>query len=174
MSPAPPMWTAAQLADARLDARWRARRSGPEARVFRAVLRAFVERAGPVPVEAVVASLPELDAARVREGLVRLDADDLLVLAGGAVDVAYPFAGRPTPFVVDLPGGQSRFSCCAIDALGIAPMVGGRVQVRAPCHQSGAPLAFPVDPDGPGAAAAAVMVWVARPGEDARRCTDTL
>jgi hypothetical protein len=168
------MWTAAQLADPARDARWRARREGPEARVFRAVLRAFVERAGPVPVEAVVASLPELDAARVRESLARLDADDLLVLAGGAVDVAYPFAGRPTPFVVDLPGGQSRFSCCAIDALGIAPMVGGRVQVRAPCHQSGAPLAFPVDPDGPGAAAAGVMVWVARPGEDARRCTDTL
>ena len=168
-----PIWTIAQLADSARDDRWRARRAGPEAPVFRAVLRAFVERAGPVAVEAVVASLPAMEPARVRESLARLDADDLLVLAGDMVDVAYPFAGRPTPFVVDLPGGP-RYSCCAIDALGIAPMVGTRVQVRAPCHQSGVPLSFPVDPDGPGPEAAGVMVWVARPGEGARRCTDTL
>ena len=141
--------------------------------MLRAVLRAFVERAGPVPVEALVVRLPGMEPRRVRESLAALDADDLLVLAGDTVDVAYPFAGRPTSFVVDLPGGP-RYSCCAIDALGIAPMVGTRVQVRAPCHQSGVPLSFPVDPDGPGPEATGVMVWVARPGEDARRCTDTL
>jgi Alkylmercury lyase len=51
-------------------------------------------------------------------------------------NLAYPFSASPTPFLVRLPDGRERHVCCAIDALGIAPMVGQAVEIR-PSHESG-------------------------------------
>jgi hypothetical protein len=166
--------TADQLADPWLEARWAARRNAPEADVLRAVLREFVERAGPVSVGDILAALPDQSPIAVRERLVRLDVDDLIQLDDDRVEVAYPFSARPTGFLVRLARGHDRFGCCAIDALGIAPMVRQPVVLRAGCHQSGSVLELSVTPEGPGFEARDIMVWVGRRGEGDRRATDFL
>jgi hypothetical protein len=166
--------TADQLADPGLEARWAARRNTPEAEVLRAVLREFVERAGPVSVGDILAALPGQAPIAVRDRLARLDADDLIQLDDDRVEVAYPFSARPSSFVARLARGHDRFCCCAIDALGIAPMVRQPVLVRAGCHQSGSVLELSVTPEGPGSECRDVMVWVGRRGDGDRRATDFL
>jgi hypothetical protein len=135
------------------------------------VLRLFVAEPGPVPRAALVRALPGLAAARLDHELARLDAQDQILLEDGAVTLAYPFAGLPNAFRVRLAGGAERYACCAIDALGIAPMLGQRIDVESRCHHSGAALAFGVAADGPEREAAGVMAWVGerRPG-DRRVC----
>jgi hypothetical protein len=67
--------------------------------------------------------------------------------------------------------GRVRYACCAIDALGLAPMLGAALTVRGICHGSGLPLVFEVTPEGPAPEAAGVMVWVGPPPDaDARAC----
>ncbi len=97
------------------------------------------------------------------------DADDLLHLVDGRVRMAYPWSAAPTAFVVEPEDVGERYACCAIDALGIAAMLGRGVHVRSRCHQSGAPLAFSVSPDGPGPEARDMMVWVGRCATGERR-----
>ena len=166
--------TADQLADPGLEARWAARRNTPEADVLRAVLREFVQRAGPVSVGDILAALPGQAPIAVRDRLARLDADDLIQLDDDRVEVAYPFSARPSGFVARLARGHDRFCCCAIDALGIAPMVRQPVRIRAGCHQSGSLLELSVTPEGPGPECRDVLVWVGRRGEGDRRATEFL
>jgi hypothetical protein len=90
------------------------------------------------------------------------------------VTLAYPFAAGPNAFGVTLGGGRARYACCAIDALGIAAMLGERIEVRSRCHHSGTPLAFAVDPAGPEPAARAVMVWVGERDPDVPRACTTV
>lgn len=71
-----------------------------------------------------------------------------------------PTSSAPTPFVVRLPDRTERFTCCAIDALGVAPMLGQRVHIRARCHDCNTPLGFSAGPDAPGPEADGVMVWI--------------
>src|SRR5712692_1315065 len=80
----------------------------------------------------------------------------------------------PTPFVVRLPGGEERYACCAIDALGIAPMLGQRVEIRSRCHHCKTPLEFRAAPDGPGTDADGVMLWLGKRAKDRRRVADSL
>ena len=164
--------TAAQIVEPEGEARWAARRAARESSVLRAVLRRFAEAGGPVSAADLGAALPAMAHGEVARALAALDADDLLVLRGEAVELAYPFSTAPTGFVVRWGPGVERFICCAIDALGMAPMLGEPVRVTASCHQTGAPLSFAVTPDGPAPAAAGLMVWVtpASGGED-RACT---
>lgn len=136
------------------------------------VLRLFVERAGPVTRAALAQALPAMAPGQLDRELTRLDADDHLLLEGGDVILAYPFAAGPNAFGVTLADGQQRYACCAIDALGIAAMLGQRIDVRSRCHHSGAPLAFGVDPAGPEPAAAGLMAWVGeRPVRVQHVCT---
>jgi hypothetical protein len=87
------------------------------------------------------------------------------------VELAYPFSAAPTAFVVELGDGRGeRFSCCAIDALGLAPMLGRPIRIRSECHHCAAPLALSVSPSGPGPEAAGMMVWVGKRAEDRRAC----
>jgi Alkylmercury lyase len=121
--------TAAELTDPELEARWTTRRAARETDVLQQVLRAFVEGPGPVAVEQIVAAFADGPSEGIRQDLARLDEDDLIQIRDGLVDVAYPFSAFPTPFVVQLADGQARYSCCAIDAVGIAPMLGQRVSL---------------------------------------------
>ena len=90
-----------------------------------------------------------------------LDAADLIGLDAAAVRLAYPFTADPNDFEVVLPGGRSRHACCAIDALGVAPMLGARVTVKSRCHWSGVTLVFDVDPlAGPCRAPPGSLAWV--------------
>ena len=144
-------------------AEWAARRARRDDPVLRAIWQEFVERGGPVPLASLIAALPDLSAAAVRAGLATLDAADLIGREGDEVRLAYPFTAEPNGFEVILPGDRSRYACCAIDALGVAPMLGVGVRVQSRCHWSGRPLAFEVDPGaGPGGAPPGALVWVER------------
>jgi len=156
--------TADELVDAALEARWAERRASRHGDVLQQILRLFLERGGPIGLDA----LPE----PARGAVEALDADDLLLLRDGRIELAYPLATGPNAFAVVFPDGRERYACCAIDALGIAPMVGQAVTVRSRCHHCGEALAFGVGPPGPGPEAAGVMVWVGRrTTTDGKVCT---
>jgi len=167
-----PIKTATELTDPELEARWEARRIGREHDALRHIWRAFLAQGGPIPVDTVAHSLVGSALETVRETLTRLDEEDLILLRDGAVRLAYPFSGDPTAFTVILPDGAERFACCAIDALGIAPMLGRPIAIRSRCHHCGEPLAFSADRGGPGADADGVMAWIGRRASGERRvCT---
>lgn len=166
--------TADELVDPELEARWALRRAARQADVLRHVLGAFAERPGPVSVDAVVAALTDRPPQAVRDSLSKMDEDDLIQLEDGRVQIAYPFSARPSPFVMRLARGHERFACCAIDALGIAPMAGQAVRVRAGCHHCGSSLELTVTPDGPGPEAQGVMVWVGKRCEGQWRIATSL
>jgi hypothetical protein len=108
----------------------------------------FLGRGGPIPVEEVVGAFRDSPLYTIHDALVALDDDDLIRVREGRVDVAYPFSASPTPFVVRLPGGKERYACCAIDALGIAPMLGQPIRVRSECHHCRMPLEVSARPEG--------------------------
>jgi hypothetical protein len=158
--------------DQELAARWTARRTARQTEVFRKILRGFLDRGGPIPVPDIVGV--SSDAATVHDALVALDDDDLIRIRDGQVDIAYPFSASPTPFVVRPPGGEARYACCAVDALGIAPMAGIRVEIRSRCHHCTTPVALSVDPDGLRAEADGIMLWVGKMSDDRCRVADSL
>jgi hypothetical protein len=166
--------TADEVADPRLDARFRARRSGPWADVLRAVYTLFLERDGPVPIGEVQRTLAARAPEAVRQALAALDADDLIVVSDDRIVTAYPFAGEPTLFACDLPGHRRRHACCAIDALGLAPMLGREVAVRSRCHHCADPVDLVVGAGGPVAGPTEVVVWVEDWGCGAGRRTSSL
>jgi alkylmercury lyase-like protein len=166
--------TAAELTNPALERRWHARREGRDADVLRAILSSFVATGGPVLMAAVAAAFPERSAAAVAETVRALDAVDLLQLDGERIVVAYPFCAAPTPFRVRLTAGTERYACCAIDALGVAPMLGEPVRVISECHHCHEPLAFAVGTEGPGPDGAGVMAWVETWREGERRIATSL
>jgi hypothetical protein len=144
-------------------AEWAARREQRDDPLLRAIWWGFVERAGPVALAAVARALPGLAPEALRARAAALDAADLIGLDGDRVRLAYPFTAASNEFEVVLPGGRSRHACCAIDALGVAPMVGLPVTLRSRCHRSGTPLVFDVDPSaGPRGAPVGSLTWVER------------
>ncbi len=165
--------TAEELVDRDLEARWAARRQGPQADVLRWILRAFTERGGPIPASEVEAAFSEWPATAVRGELAALDEKDLIVLADNEIPLAYPFSAAPTPFLVRLADGRERFACCATDALGIAAMLGARIAIRSRCHHCGEPLDLAADATGP-LGVGEVMVWVGKREEGARRACTSL
>jgi hypothetical protein len=166
--------TAQELIDPALEKRWTARREKRQADVLQRILSAFIEREGPVAVNAIVTAFPDRPADVVREIVVALDEEDLIQVSDEHVVVAYPFSATATAFVVGPATGGERYACCAIDALGIAPMLGQPVHVRSQCHHCRMPLGFSVSPDGPGRDADGVMVWVEKRTEGQRRISTSL
>lgn len=145
--------TADELIALDVEGRGMVRRAARDTPIVTRILRTFLDRGGPIPVG---------DIDTVREALVALDDDDLIRIRDGHIDIAYPFSAMPTPFVVRLPDGTDRYACCAIDALGIAPMVGQRVEIRSRCHHCGLAIEFPVTQEGPSAEADGVMLWIGK------------
>src|SRR5262245_30276996 len=99
------MRTAAEQIALDLEGRGAARRAARETALMQRVLRAYVDRGRPVPVEEVVAAFPTKAPERVREELARLNGDDLLRVEQGYIDLAYPFSASATAFVVDFGEG---------------------------------------------------------------------
>lgn len=167
--------TAAELIALDVEGRGAPRRAARETALLRRVFQVFVDRPGPVRVDEIVAGIPGGSPESVREALAKLDDGDLVRIAASRIDLAYPFSAAPTPFVVDVGQGRGeRYVCCAIDALGIGPMLGRRVRIRSWCHHCRVPIELSVDPSGPGPDAEGVMVWVGRRAEDDRRACDSL
>ena len=153
---------------------WRVRRAARETAAFRRVLQLFVERGGPIPVEEIVAGLPDVGPEATRQALVALDTDDLIRIQNGKVDVAYPFTASSTPFVVRLYGGRERFACCAVDALGIAPMTGLSIEIRSRCHHCAEPLELGATPEGARPEGSGVMLWIGQRADDRCKIADSL
>ncbi len=166
--------TAEELIDSALEARWATRRAARQTDVLQRILRIFVEQGGPIPVDRIAAAFPDLPRDAVWDTLVMLDEEDLIQVREGQVDAAYPFSAVPTAFVVRLANGQERYACCAIDALGIAPMLGQRTHLHSQCHHCQVVLEFDADPDGPSPGAHGVMAWIGKRTEDQRRAATSL
>ena len=168
------MKTAAELIALDIEGRQAVRRAARETELMRHILRTFVDRTDSIPVQEIVAAFPDHLPGKVVDRLAALDEDDLVRISAGRVDLGYPFSVSPTPFVVDLGRGRGeRYACCAVDALGLAPMLGQPVRIRSQCHHCGMPLELSVDRSGPGPDAAGIMVWVGKRAEDERRACDS-
>jgi hypothetical protein len=165
--------TAAELADPALERRWTERREGRSGELLRHVLRAFADHGGPVGIDEIQRAFPALDPSEVRRQVAALDEQDLLVLQGDEILLAYPFSAAPTPFLVRLADGRERYACCAIDALGIAAMLDTAVRIRTRCHHCEAPLELRAGADGP-RDGAGVMVWVGTRQAGERRVATSL
>jgi hypothetical protein len=151
-----------------------ARRAARQQPLVRLILRTFLQRGGPIPVETIVAAAPDADQAAIHDALVTLDDADLIRVRAGQIDMAYPFSGAPTPFRVRLSGGRQCYACCATDALGIAPMVGQAIDITGACHHCGDALQLAATPYGPGPGAEGVMVWFGKRGEEGCKAVDSL
>src|SRR5262245_48770035 len=112
-----PVRTAAELMDAGFEARRAERQAARRDEVLQRIVRLFLERGGSISPDALAAELPGRSPAEVGDVLRRLDADDLVFLRDGRIELAYPFAAGPNPFEVVLADGRVRYACCAIDAL---------------------------------------------------------
>jgi hypothetical protein len=151
-----------------------ARRAARQQPLVRLIFRTFLQRGGPIPVEDIVAGSPDRRAEAVHDALVALDADDLIRIRTGRIDVAYPFSATLTPFRLRLSGARERYACCATDALGIAPMVGEPVEITSSCHHCGGPLKIAATPDGVVGAADELMVWFGARGDEPCKAFDSL
>jgi hypothetical protein len=111
---------------------WILRRFATDGRPGSGSLRAAAERLG-LDSEDALATLS-------REDLVHRGTD-------GEVTVGYPFSGRPTAHRVRFANGHEADAMCAIDALGIAPMFGRRIDVESRDPVSGEAIGARVAPD---------------------------
>jgi hypothetical protein len=138
---------AAEIPPSKLGPARRSRLSEAERELYFWILRRFASEGRP--------SSGELRAAAGRLGL---DAEDALAtLEGkdlvhrgtdGEIAVAYPFSGRETAHRVRFPNGHEVDAMCAIDALGIAPMFGQRIDVESRDPLSGEEIRARVAPAG--------------------------
>ena len=151
-----------------------ARRAARQQPLVRLILRTFLQRGGPIAVEDIIGGSSDARAEALHDALAALDDDDVIRVRAGQIDIAYPFSAAPTPFRVRLSGGRDRYACCAMDALGIAPMVGEAIEIRSQCHHCGAPLEFSATPDGAGPDAEGVMVWFGKRGDERCKVADSL
>ena len=110
------------------------------------ILTAFASGTPPAPdtlTDAASSFEVEAEAALAvfaREDLVHHDP------ATGAILVAYPFSGTPRGHCVLIDGSRTVEAMCAIDALGIAPMLGLPVEVTSRDPQTGTEVWVRVEP----------------------------
>jgi hypothetical protein len=140
--------TADELIALDVEGRGRARRIARESSIATRILQMFLDRGGPIPVGEILAGFQGDSGESVRDALLKLDDEDLIRISDGHVDLAYPFSASPTPFLVRFHDGRERHVCCAIDALGIAPMFGQPIDVESPDPVSGEAIRARVSPDG--------------------------
>ena len=84
------------------------------------------------------------EAARpfdARQLLADLAEGDFLWLdQAGRISAAYPFSATATPHTVQITGGATAYAMCAIDALGMAEMLGTSVLIRSADPSNGEPV----------------------------------
>lgn len=120
--------SAAAIRPERRGAARAARLTGPERTLYRWILRRFA-----------ASNPPGADALRAEAVRHGLDPDRALstLAAGdlvhadehGEISVAYPFSGPPTAHCVRIDGGAELYAMCAIDALGMAAMLGQPIAI---------------------------------------------
>lgn len=101
---------------------------------------------GTLPTTEVLGEAFGIDPIDLSRRLRTLQRGDYLALdAAGRVTCLYPFSTRPTPHVVAIDGAR-RFAMCALDALGVAAMLGRSVAIESVCAACGAPVRIAVRP----------------------------
>jgi ketosteroid isomerase-like protein len=108
----------------------------------------------------VVIRTPGIDDERVRQAedrnymVLTLDRERIIRMRAcrnrdesrtGRITAAYPFSALPTAHRVQIAGGASAYAMCAIDALGIAPMLGGKAVMQSADPSTGQPVTVTVD-----------------------------
>jgi alkylmercury lyase len=137
----------AEIPPSKLGPARRARLSELECELYFWILRRFATHGRPASAELRDAAarlgvdLESALATLAREDLVRLGAD-------GEIAVAYPFSGRPTGHRVRFANAHEVEAMCAIDAPGIAPMFGERIEVASRDPLSDEEIRVRVAPDG--------------------------
>jgi hypothetical protein len=123
-----------------------ARLEDAEREFYLSILRSFAA-GSPPSVEALCDKANELDLA-VEETLAKLAREDLVHhdQTTGAIVVAYPFSGRPTPHRVHLGAEAAVNAMCAIDALGIPFMLETAAEIVSLDPVTGAEVWVRVDP----------------------------
>jgi hypothetical protein len=118
-----------------------------ERQFYRWILTSFGAGAPPGP-DALTDAASAL-GLEVEPALERLRRGDLVHHdpATGAILVAYPFSGRPTAHRVRL-DGREVYAMCAIDALGIAPMLDEPVAIASRDPHTGEDIRIELEPDG--------------------------
>lgn len=120
-------------------------------RLYRALIDGVLAT-GAVPADRALRAATGLDGAALVATFDELVAADWAGRdATGALTALYPFSLVPTPVQVTL-DGATRDAMCAIDALGVAPLLDRPVTIASGCVVCGAALALTVAPDGPRAA----------------------
>lgn len=103
----------------------------------------FIEL-GRAPTPAEVAASTGVPASEVAAGWRRLhDAHALVLDDGGAIIMANPFAGRPTPFLVEA-DGRSWYANCGWDAFGIGAALGVDSVIHTECPDCAEPMTIHV------------------------------
>jgi hypothetical protein len=146
-----------------------------ESTLYRWILRHFADAGAPSADETrAEASRLGLDFEQTRN---KLAAEDLIHFdSGGEVAVAYPFSGRATAHRVVI-DGHSVFAMCAIDALGIAPMLRKPILVTSLDPVTEAEITVWLQPDGTGTGQpteAAVVAGRACEGASFQGCCQVL
>jgi hypothetical protein len=109
------------------------------------ILRAFADGVAPAPAQlAAWAAQERLD---LDDALTALEANDLVQRDGdtGRVSVAYPFSAAPTAHRVRVSSGVEVFAMCALDALGVAFMLGAPTHVTSLDPRTGERIEVAVD-----------------------------
>jgi hypothetical protein len=111
--------------------------------VHQAVLRSFAATGhAPEPASLEEAAAPFSASAALAE----LAAGDFLYLdQAGRISAAYPFSATATGHRVQIAGGAGVYAMCAIDALGMAAMLGARVLISSADPVTAEPIAVTVD-----------------------------
>jgi hypothetical protein len=108
--------------------------------LHREILRSFAGR-GRAPERSELAPAAARLGLDLGRALAALAAADAIGLdPGGRIGWAYPFSEAPTRHRVEIAGGPEVFAMCAIDALGIAPMLGTDAVIRSADAGDGRPV----------------------------------
>jgi hypothetical protein len=108
------------------------------------ILRSFAEVGSPRP-EAIQAASALLGLS-VQQALARLASEDLVHANHDELLVAYPFSARPRGHRVLIDNSRTVEAMCAIDALGIGPMLGVAIEVTSRDPISGGEIWVRLDP----------------------------
>ena len=119
-----------------------------ERRLYRSILMSF--RAGTAPGRDELGKVASGLGLELGPALGQLARADLAHAdKHGSIIVAYPFSGRPTAHRVCFDGSEV-FAMCALDALGIAPMLGEAIEISSSDPLTGEEIHVQLEPDGKG------------------------
>jgi len=117
--------------------------SAPGRRVHKAILRAFGITGRAPDLTALSTAVPQ--RSDLNALLTELHEHDVLRLdEQRCIRVAYPFSDTPTAHMVAIEGGPVAYAMCAIDALGIAEMLGRNTAIRSADPVTGKPITVTV------------------------------